>query len=124
MQPDDAHERRCAYYPECEGHEENAIPWQELLRWNPNADLPHEPEWGVRYYVRIHKDGWIIVLRSQQVREGRNNPAGWVPMVWLERHEGGSVTTQSLSLDRIVATEYEANRMILQAATRWIGENG
>lgn len=69
--------------------------------------------------------GYIIQLGSEQVREGPNNPAGWVPKVWFERHAGGSVETFPVSLpSRIVATEEEANRIALQLGRQWIDANG
>lgn len=49
---------------------------------------------------RFQYGGYIVEPRSDQVREGPNNPAGWVPKVWLERHEGGSVETFPISLPR------------------------
>lgn len=74
---------------------------------------------------RFRYKGYIIEPRSEQVREGPNNLAGWVPKVWLERHEGGSVETFPISLpDRIVPAQEEADRIALQLARQWIDANG
>lgn len=47
---------------------------------------------------RFGYKGYVFEPRSYQVLKGPDNPAGWVPHVWLWRDHGDSVETFPLSL--------------------------
>lgn len=71
---------------------------------------------------RLRYAGYVIEPRSEQ---GPNNPAGWVPKVWLNGTREGLWRPSPLSIpSRIVPTQEEADRIALQLARQWIDANG
>ena len=64
-------------------------------------------------------------MRSYEVREGPNNPAGWVPGARVWRDYGQVLEVQPLSLpNRIVGTREEADGIAREMVRDWIDRKG